>query len=284
VAQRVKERDGEGARMIGGRMKIGCMLWRIGDILDLYEQIEWVKEHRFQEVSFWTIPGIPGAWQGFGAEQATQDDINKLKSALVGIPEVDLHAGFPLDSTDADSRKATIQRLMPTFELAEAINASVVTIHPDQRTAEFSGATRDAALADSLMQINEVAGKSNVLVGIETEWDMLLIEELDLPHVGITVDTGHMHFRDGEAFKPYGSLGGLIKRFRKKIVHLHVHDYDGKLDHIAVGRGYIDFPDIIKALCEIQFQGSLCLEINPDREPPEAICESRELIKPLEKA
>ena len=262
-------------------MKIGCMLWRIGDILDLYKQIEWVKNHKFQEVSFWTIPGTAGAWQGFDAEQATQERISKLKSALVCIPEVDLHAGFPLNSTDVDSRNVTLQRLIPTFKLAEAINASVVTIHPDQRTAEFSGVSRNAALADSLIQINKLAGQSNVLVGIETEWDMLLIEKLDLPHVGITMDTGHMHFGGGEAFKPYGSLGGLIQRFHEKIFHIHIHDYDGNLDHIAIGRGYIDFPDIIKALCSIQFQGSLCLEINPDREPPEAICESRDRVQAM---
>jgi len=259
-------------------MKIGCMIWRIGDILDFYEQIEWIRENGFQEVSFWTIPGTAGAWQGFGAEHATQEDVEKLKDALVGIPEVDLHAGFPLDSTDEDSRKATMRKLTPTFKLAEAVGASVVTIHPDGKTADFSGERRDAALTDSLIQLNEMADQSDILVGIETEWDMLLIEELNLPRVGITVDTGHMHFRDAEAFKPYGSLGGLIERFHEKIVHLHMHDYDGNLDHIAVGRGHIDFPDIIGALCAVQFQGSLCLEMNPDREPPEAICESRDRL------
>jgi sugar phosphate isomerase/epimerase len=263
---------------MGENVNIGCMLWRIGNILDLHEQIEWVREHKFQEISFWTIPGTAGKWQGFNAERATQDDIATLKDALVGIPDVDLHAGFPIDSTD---KEATIQRLMPTLKLAESINASVVTIHPDQRTAEFSGASRDVALADSLVQVNELADQFNFLVGIETEWDMLLIEKLDLPRVGLTVDTGHMHFHNGEAFKPYGSLGALIKRFHEKIVHLHMHDYDGNLDHIAIGRGNIDFPDIIKALCAVQFQGSLCLEINPDREPPEAICESRDRLQDM---
>ena len=110
---------------------------------------------------------------------------------------------------------------------------------------------------------------------------MLLIEKLDLPCIGVTVDTGHMHFHNGEAFKPYGSLGRLIERFHRKVVHLHIHDYDGNLDHIAVGNGCIDFPDIIEALCAAQFQGSLCLEINPDREPPEAILESRERLHKL---
>ena len=262
-------------------MKIGCMLWRIGEILDLYEQIEWVRTHGFEEVSFWTIPGKPGVWQGFGAEHATEDDIATLREALNGIPEVDLHAGFPLDSRENCAREATLRRLTPTFRLAETIGASVVTIHPDGRTAEFSGTTRNVAMAHSLIRLDEMAGQSNVLVGVETEWDMLLIEELDLPRVGITVDTGHMHFHDGEALRPYGCLARLIERFHEKIVHLHIHDYDGRLDHTAIGRGYIDFPGVVKALCTVRFRGSLCLEYNPDREPPEAICESRDRLRAM---
>ena len=73
-------------------MKIGCMIWRIGDILDFYDQVQWVKAHKFEEVSFWTIPGQPGRWQGFDAENATQQDVMKLKESLTGISEVDLHA------------------------------------------------------------------------------------------------------------------------------------------------------------------------------------------------
>ena len=262
-------------------MKIGCMIWRIGHILDFYEQIEWVKLHAFDEVSFWTVPGNPGIWQGFDAEHSTQNDVKRLKTALTGFSEIDLHAGFPMDSRNASAREANMRKLYPTFRLAEKIGASVVTIHPDGKMVGVSEIERDAAMAQSLIQIDKLAEQCGVMVGIETEWNMTLIEQLDLPRVGITVDTGHMHFREGKAFEPYGSLGGLIERFHKKIVHLHIHDYDGNLDHIAVGRGYIDFHDIISALCIVQFQGSLCLEINPDRESPDAICRSRDLIQAM---
>jgi sugar phosphate isomerase/epimerase len=262
-------------------MRIGCMIWRIGDILDFYDQIEWVKTYEFEEVSFWTIPGQPGHWQGFDAEHATQHDVVMLKKALTGISEVDLHAGFPMDSANQDTRRANLQKLTPTFKMAGEIGASVVTIHADARAPEFCGRTRDSAMAESLTQLNELAKEYDVLVGIETEWDMPLIERLELPRVGITLDTGHMYFNEGAAFKPYGSLGGLIERFRKKIFHLHVHDYDGNFDHIGIGKGHIDFPDIIRALCNIQFKGSLCLEINPDREPPEAICQSRDRLREM---
>ncbi len=263
-------------------MKIGCMIWRIGDILDFYDQIEWVKTYEFEEVSFWTIPGQPGHWQGFDAEHAIQHDVAMLKKALTGsISEVDLHAGFPIDSTNQDTRTANLQNLTPTFELAGKIGASVITIHADRRTPEFCGKTRDLAMAESLIRLNQLAKEFDVLVGIETEWDMPLIERLELPRVGITLDTGHMHFNEGAAFKPYGSLGGLIERFRKKIFHLHAHDYDGNFDHIAIGEGHIDFHDIVRALCNIRYKGSLCLEINPDRELPEAICQSRDRLREM---
>jgi len=109
----------------------------------------------------------------------------------------------------------------------------------------------------------------------------LLISQLDLPNVGINLDIGHMYFEDGAAFRDYGTLGNLIDKVRAKIVHVHAHDYDGHQDHLAVGHGYIDFPDVISALCRAKFAGSICFEINPDREPPEGILESRKQLREI---
>lgn len=264
-------------------MKIGCMLWRIGDILDLYNQIQWVKSNDFEEVSFWTIAGNPGVWQGFDAEGASEESIAKLKKALAGIPEVDLHAGIPLDSRDEKTRKATLEKLDATFRLAKNIGASVVTIHPDPITKDFSGAKRIEAMKKSLMELDAKAAYYRVLVGIETAGremgeDMSLVEIFNLPRVGITLDTGHVQSQSLETLSSYGSWGRMIEKHHRKIFHLHMHDYNNQFDHIAIGKGYIDFDNIIRALCKIRFTRSLCLEINPDRETPEGIIESRDKL------
>jgi sugar phosphate isomerase/epimerase len=259
-------------------MNIGCMIWRIGDILDFYEQVEWVRTHNFEAVEFWTLPGSPGVWQGFDVQNGLPADIKKLKRSLDGFKEVDIHAGFDEQGIKIGGEESI--SLEPTFELAAKIGAKVITIHPGKKTTEVSA-------IESMQKLNDLAENYDVCVGIETmggletKQKMLLISRLALPHIGINLDSGHMYFEDGIAFKEYCTLGNLIDEVNAKIVHVHAHDYDGHQDHIAIGHGYIDFVDIIGALCRANFSGSVCFEINPDREPPEGILESRERLREM---
>jgi len=259
-------------------MNIGCMIWRIGDILNFYGQVEWVRAHDFEAVEFWTLPGCPGVWQGFDVQNASPENIAQLKQALDGFEEVDIHAGF--DEQGIQIGSGEIIPIEPTFELAKEIGAKVVTVHPGRKTTELSE-------IESLEKLNDLAEKYGVCIGIETmggvetKRKILLISRLALPHVGINLDIGHIYFENCVAFKDYGTLGNLIDEVNVKVVHVHAHDYDGHQDHIAVGHGYIDFPDVISALCRAKFSGSLCLEINPDREPPEGILESRKRLREI---
>jgi len=51
-------------------------------------------------------------------------------------------------------------------------------------------------------------------------------------------------------------------------------------DHIAIGDGSIDFPDIIGALRKIGYDGAICFEFTP-KVPREKILESRHKWKTL---
>jgi len=256
------------------------MIWRIGDILNFYEQVEWVKVHDFEAVEFWTLPGSPGVWQGFDVQNASPENIAQLRQTLKGFEEVDIHAGFNEQGIQIGGLGEESIPIEPTFELATQLGAKVVTVHPAPKTTELSE-------IKSLERLNDLAGKYDVCVGIETlggleaTRKMLLTSRLELPHVGINLDIGHMYFENGAAFKDYGTLGNLIDEVNVEIVHVHAHDYDGQKDHIAVGHGYIDFPDIIGALCRAKFSGSICLEINPDREPPEGILKSQKRLREI---
>lgn len=64
----------------------------------------------------------------------------------------------------------------------------------------------------------------------------------------------------------------------RQIFHLHIHDYDGENDHLALGKGKIRFDEIIASLRKIGYEGSLCLELNPDRNSVEDILKSRDAV------
>ncbi len=253
-------------------MKIGCMIWRIGDILDFYAQVAWIKIHNFDAVEFWTSPGKPGVWQGFDPRNASQEEMIHLKQALVGFEEIDIHADF--DEAEARTRTE------PVFALAADIGAKTITVHPHP---DISAPAETAALE----RLNDLAEQYGVYVGIEpmggikAAHRMQRIAQLSLPYVGITLDIGHMYLEEGTAFEAYGTLGTLVDQVNAQIVHVHAHDYNGVQDHIAIGHGYIDFVDIMDALVRAQFSGSLCLEINPDRESPAGILESQARLREL---
>ncbi|MBN2310309.1 MAG: sugar phosphate isomerase/epimerase, partial [Candidatus Hydrogenedentes bacterium] len=98
-------------------------------------------------------------------------------------------------------------------------------------------------------------------------------------HMGATLDVGHMYLNDGAGYAPYGSIGALTRHLGDTLAHVHVHDYDGKLDHIEAGTARVDFDDFLLALDAIDYAGFLCLELNPDRVSPEGIRRSAAFLR-----
>ena len=52
-------------------------------------------------------------------------------------------------------------------------------------------------------------------------------------YLGFTLDIGHNEKNDNKAYPLFKKMG--------KIRHIHIHDFDGKNDHLPIGTGTIDF-------------------------------------------
>ena len=53
----------------------------------------------------------------------------------------------------------------------------------------------------------------------------------------------------------------FIEAFPSLIGHVHVHDNDGKSDlHLGLGRGTVNWPEVINALKEAGYRGPLVVE------------------------
>ena len=269
-------------------MKIGCMLWRIGERLDFFSQLDWVRENRFEEVSFWSFPGDSQRWRGFDLVASAPPDLQRLKDALSGIAEVDIHAPSApwsdldngLTAPDATARQQALGQLQRLLQRCAHIGAKVLTVHPGRHLDLGTPAWRQRT-ADSLGQADRLAQKFGVRIGLELTSDYDLAMLPSCPNIGLTVDTGHMQFNSGEGYRAFGSLAALIERLGSRVFHMHLHDYDGKFDHLAIGNGKIDFHQILQALVRIRYNGSLCLELNPDVVSPEGILHSRTALRDI---
>ena len=68
-------KDEERKKKMGkANWNIGFMAWRIGDILELYDQIEWIHNAGFDAIGIHSSPGIPNNWQGVDPSVTNGDE------------------------------------------------------------------------------------------------------------------------------------------------------------------------------------------------------------------
>lgn len=268
-------------------MKVGCMVWAIDGLdLDFWGQIAWIREHGFDEVSFHTCRHLAGTGQGIEPDCGDKTLLARLKGSLAGFTEVDIHAPFDnydlcFVSPNPLVREASIRTLEKTIRFAAGIGAETVTFHPGTSGAAMAEKERKANLQESLFKLDEMAGDAGVKLAVEMEGDYTVLAEAGVRHIGLTLDTGHLSSEDGAGYRQYGTIGGIIRAFPDRVFHLHIHDYDGSHDHLALGKGRIDFREIVSSLKETGYQGSLCLELNENRNSVADWLESREFLKRL---
>lgn len=102
------------------------------------------------------------------------------------------------------------------------------------------------------------------------------IKEMNDPHFGMCLDTGHVATQESL------DLAEQVRMVGKYMKVMHVHDNNGEKDqHQWPGKGILNWESFTDALKDIGFDGVFSLETNPAVEIPEAQFrkEARELAK-----
>lgn len=100
-------------------------------------------------------------------------------------------------------------------------------------------------LAKSCQVLNKFAKDNNIEINFEnTNIHSFTKEAINIifkyEYLGFTLDIGHNEKNSGKAFP--------LLNVTNKIKHIHLHDYDGKKDHLPIGSGIIDFSKYIDNL------------------------------------
>ncbi len=92
---------------------------------------------------------------------------------------------------------------------------------------------------------------------------LYIIERIGSSKFGICLDTGHLNLTDKNQRE-------FILKAGDKLKALHITDNDGNTDQhlMPFNRGTVDFPEIIKALKEIKYNGIFNLEIPGEKSIP----------------
>lgn len=119
---------------------------------------------------------------------------------------------------------------------------------------------------DLVGRILEKADDAEITVCLEnlSEKPIHLAKAFELfPSLGLTLDLGH-----GQLLSKEHTAFGFIRTFPERIKHIHLHDNRGGISHnddlhLPIGEGTIDFATIFKWLREINYKGTITMELRP---------------------
>ena len=274
---RILTSSAHGTRNEVGMLKIGNMLWRIGELLDFDLQLAWTRDAGFGGVGFHASAGVPGKWCGIEPSACDVMERERLRREIGRFSFSEIHAPFAIE-LKTGALFSSITALMPVLTLAEDLDVGVVTVH-----AQLPGTGADSDVSAWLVPMQELDAESartqtSVALEITEGFDMVM--RWGLTNVGVNLDVGHMYMPDNrQTLTDMGGIGKLIRHIGGSLIHLHLHDVDGDTDHIEIGTGVVAFDEIAGALRDIGYPYGVTLELNPDRVTPEGIRRSAEHVR-----
>jgi sugar phosphate isomerase/epimerase len=167
---------------------------------------------------------------------------------------------LPIGSPSKLLREAAVLEAKRYFEVFAKLNIKYVTIHANWPPGMFSAKEGIKFQVQTLKKLVNEAKKYGISIlyePIDTPNDNIEnISEIlkQVPELYLHIDIGHsnLYGRKPEQF---------IKKFHKKLKHIHLHDNNGISDlHLPIGTGNVDWENTIKVLKKC-YRGTITLEI-----------------------
>ncbi len=184
-------------------------------------------------------------------------------------------------------RRASITEMHRSLSVAADLGAKKVVLHPSMVSGmgAFVIETVKGYAFDFLAEMSSAAERLDMTICIENMMprNRLGVEPDDFddifsafPQFMLTLDTGHANLADHAGNR----LNNFVKRFADRLGHLHFSDNFGRLDdHLAVGKGTVNFTELIKKIKAAGYDDSLTLEVfESDRRK---LVKSRDLVNKL---
>jgi sugar phosphate isomerase/epimerase len=171
----------------------------------------------------------------------------------IGINSWSCHTGGP-GGFDVNVADAMIETNKHCIDIASAIGSRVNVLHI------WGHRLDDACRVLETVCSYAIGKKIDIALENDSDLDTMafilsLVNTVDMPNIGICVDTGHAGLGDL-------GTGRAIRMAGPKLFTTHLQDNFGKQDdHMPPGMGYIDWKDVFQALKEIKYKRTLMLEL-----------------------
>lgn len=186
-----------------------------------------------------------------------------------------LYWGRSLGDSDPEKRRLAQSDLEAMIRITSWLEAKTlltipgsvdVFFMPDRQAQPYEEVWRNAT--EGMMAVLPLAEKHGVRLGIENVWNRFLlspqemakfIDQFQSPWLGAYVDVANL--------LPFGYAENWLRELGRRVVGVHFKDYrravgtaEGFVDLLE---GDVDWPEVVKALQEIDYRGPLVAEMIP---------------------
>jgi sugar phosphate isomerase/epimerase len=182
-----------------------------------------------------------------------------------GLRNGEWGAAYSVATGDDTARRAAVDETALAVRAAHRLGARYVVLHlgvPASLQVDARDNRMDAAIR-SVEEIHAVAEPFGVRLALEVIPNPLadaaglvglLEDRLDLPGLGICLDTGHALL--------LGDVADAVESASGHLVTTHLHDNDGKADdHLVPFDGAIDWPTVLMAFQKVGYDGVWMFEL-----------------------
>lgn len=210
-----------------------------------------------------------------GRIEATRQVLSELNLAM---PQAHGHLAANVAHRDERQRRAFMDILMADLDCCAQVGVKNVAIHPGVGDGYTTAEQRRELIrmnVENFRRLADRAGEHRLRIGIENLADgfsmpgghmlgssppelLELIDAIDRPNVGVTIDTSHANIQQLD-------IPQAIRDFADRIFCTHISDNDGSSDqHLipGIGRGrLIDWRAVMAAFADVNYEGIFNLEI-----------------------
>ena len=232
-----------------------------GDGKTLEEKFRLLQELGYDGVEL----DSPGGQNKEEAKQASE----KLGFPTHGVVD-SIHWGTTLSDPSEEVRARGLAGLLTAIRESDQIGGTSVLLVPAVVNGKVSEQQAWDRSIEQIQKALPLAARLGVHILIENVWNRFLydhngpnnqsadklakyIDEINSPWVGSYFDIGN--------HQKYGKPAEWIRTLGKRIVKLDVKDWGVKAGFSKIGAGDVDWPDVRKALAEIQFTGWATAEV-----------------------
>ncbi len=185
-----------------------------------------------------------------------------------------------LANPDKELRHWRVEYSKKCVDLADWVGADCISVTSGRCAPDFDPKTSMGFLLESLRELVEYAEERSIRIGIEYEPGLLVeryeelaivLEKLPSRWLGANLDLGHSHVLGEDPARVIESLG-------HKIFHVHLEDIrDRKHYHLVPGTGDMNFPELLRILCNSGYSGFATVELYTYLRCPEEV--ARQALK-----